>query len=45
MVLSTYGKEVDVGSLISKIAPGEAGISGVDVARLMRSEGVPATAF
>ncbi|WP_111190799.1 hemagglutinin repeat-containing protein [Stenotrophomonas maltophilia] len=45
MVLSTYGKEVDVGSLISKIAPGEAGVSGVDVARLMRSEGVPATAF
>jgi predicted double-glycine peptidase len=45
MVLSTYGKEVDVSRLISKVAPGEAGISGVDVARLMRSEGVPATAF
>ena len=45
MVLDTLGKEVDIGSLIQRIAPSEGGIYARDVARLMSSEGVPASAF
>ncbi len=45
MVLDTLGKEVDIGSLIQRIAPSEGGIYARDVASLMASEGVPASAF
>ena len=45
MVLDTLGKEVDIGSLIQRIAPSEGGIYARDVASLMTSEGVPASAF
>ncbi|WAH59582.1 filamentous hemagglutinin N-terminal domain-containing protein [Pseudomonas silvicola] len=45
MVLNTLGKEVDVGTLIRKLPPSEKGIFAQDVASLMKSEGVPASAF
>ncbi|PIH73965.1 hypothetical protein, partial [Pseudomonas syringae] len=45
MVLDTLGKEVDIGSLIQRIAPSDGGIYARDVASLMTSEGVPASAF
>ncbi|HDV4112650.1 TPA: DUF637 domain-containing protein, partial [Pseudomonas aeruginosa] len=45
MVLNTLGKEVDVGTLIQKLPPSEKGIFAQDVASLMKSEGVPASAF
>ena len=45
MVLDTLGKEVDIGSLIQRIAPSEGGIYAREVASLMTSEGVPASAF
>lgn len=45
MVLDTLGKEVDIGSLIQRIAPSEGGIYARDVASLMTSEGVPASTF
>jgi hypothetical protein len=45
MALDTLGKKVDIGSLIQRIAPSEGGIYARDVASLMTSEGVPASAF
>ncbi|MDK1397491.1 hemagglutinin repeat-containing protein [Pseudomonas protegens] len=45
MVLNTLGKEVDVGVLIQRIKPSKDGIFVQDVADLMRSEGVPTSAF
>ncbi|MCO7521915.1 hemagglutinin repeat-containing protein [Pseudomonas sp. 1] len=45
MVLNTLGKEVDVGTLIQKLPPSDKGIFAQDVASLMKSEGVPASAF
>lgn len=45
MVLDTMGKKVDVESLIQKLAPSKDGIFPQDVASLMKSEGVPASAF
>lgn len=45
MVLNTLGKEVDVGTLIQKLPPSEKRIFAQDVASLMKSEGVPASAF
>jgi filamentous hemagglutinin len=45
MVLDTLGKEVDVGSLVQKIAPAEDGIYARDIESLMTSEGVPASAL
>ncbi|WLI27789.1 hypothetical protein PSH61_18435 [Pseudomonas rhodesiae] len=45
MVLNTLGKEVDVGTFIQKLPPSEKGIFAQDVASLMKSEGVPASAF
>jgi len=45
MVLNTLGKDVDVEALIQKLPPSEKGIFAQDVAVLMKSEGVPASAF
>jgi hypothetical protein len=45
MVLNTLGKELDVGTLIQKLPPSEKGIFAQDVASLMKSEGIPASAF
>ncbi|EPS1796862.1 two-partner secretion system putative hemagglutinin TpsA2 [Pseudomonas aeruginosa] len=45
MVLNTLGKEVDVGVLVQKVKPSAGGIYAQDVADLMKSEGIPASAF
>ncbi len=45
MVLNTLGKEVDIDTLIQKLPPSEKGIFAQDVASLMKSEGIPASAF
>ncbi|WP_081753965.1 C39 family peptidase [Pseudomonas nitroreducens] len=45
MVLDTLGKEVDISVLVQKVKPSTGGIYAQDVADLMRSEGVPASAF
>lgn len=45
MVLNTMGKEVDIGTLVQRLPPSEKGIFTQNVADLMKSEGVPASAF
>jgi len=45
MALDTMGKPVDVATLIQKIPPTAEGIYSTDVAVLMKSQGVDATAF
>ncbi len=45
MVLDTLGRPVDVATLIQKIPPNAEGIYPTDVAALMKSQGVDATAF
>ncbi|MBR8657340.1 C39 family peptidase, partial [Achromobacter sp. Marseille-Q0513] len=45
MVLSTLGKDVDIGTLINRAPPTERGITSGRVVALMASEGVPASAY